>query len=218
MVGVAQTTAIMALLVFVPAGTPRYWQGWLFCAVFCGSALLITLHFLRHDPALVASRLKGGPSAEREASQKRIQAVALLLFVALMLVPPLEYRVRGGAIVPAPLVVLGDVLVAAGFLVIFFVFRENGHASSVIEVTGGQRVITTGPYARVRHPMYSGAAVMILGTPLALGSVWGFAPALLLCAVIVLRLLDEERFLAAHLPGYGEYLRAVRHRLVPGVW
>lgn len=216
--GLAQTAVIVAVALFVGAGSVRYWQGWLFWAVFCGSSLLITLYFLRHDPALVESRLKGGPGAERERSQKWIQGAALLLFVLLMLVPPLEYRVRGGAIVSPPLVVLGSVLVAAGFLIIFFVFRENGHASTIIEVKAGQRVITTGPYARMRHPMYSGGVVMILGTPLALGSLWGFVPALLLCAVIVARLLDEERFLAANLPGYADYLRTVRHRLIPGVW
>ena len=218
LLGVLQLQVILALLLFVPAWSVRYWQGWIFWIVFTGCALLVTLYFLEHDPRLIESRLRVGSRAEREATQKRILAAAMPLFAALMVVPAIEWRVRGGSIVPAWLVIVADVLVAAGYAVVFFVFRENGHASSVIEVKGGQRVISTGPYAHVRHPMYSGGMVMILGTPLALGSVWGYVPALLLCGVIVARLLDEERFLAANLPGYDAYLRKVRHHLVPGVW
>jgi protein-S-isoprenylcysteine O-methyltransferase Ste14 len=115
-------------------------------------------------------------------------------------------------------VIAGDGLVALGFLIIFFVLRENSFASGVIEVDAGQRVVATGPYALVRHPMYSGALVMLLGVPLALGSRWGLLLVIPITLVIAWRLLDEEAFLAKRLQGYPEYQARVRYRLVPWVW
>lgn len=143
--------------------------------------------------------------------------VATLGFVALLLVPALDVR-WNGARVPAALSAIGDTLILAGFYLVFLVFRENTFAASTIEVAGDQRVISTGPYAIVRHPMYAGGLLFMAATPLALGSWWGFVPFVVVVAVIVWRLMDEERLLRERLPGYAAYCMKVKWRLLPGVF
>ena len=133
------------------------------------------------------------------------------------IVPGIERHFHSSRI-PAPLVLLGNALVALGYYIVFLAQRENRWAASIIEVQPGQSVISTGPYGIVRHPMYSGGALMILATPLALGSLWAFVCAALLCGVIAARLLDEERYLSKNLPGYEEYCRKVRYRLISRLW
>src|SRR5258705_10240608 len=142
---------------------------------------------------------------------------ASLAFLSLLVVPALDRR-YGWSSVPVIGVVLGDILLAVGFAFVGRVYRANTYTSATIEIHAGQRVIDTGPYAVVRHPMYSSAMLYMLGTPLALGSYWAFLGVALMLFVIVWRLLDEERLLARELPGYAEYLERVRHRLIPGVW
>lgn len=119
---------------------------------------------------------------------------------------------------PLVVVVVGDVLVATGFYLIAIVYRENTYSSATIEVAEGQKVISTGPYAIVRHPMYASGSLYLLGTPLALGSFWGLAPVAAMLPCLIWRLLDEERFLAKNLPGYAEYQERIQHRLLPFVW
>jgi protein-S-isoprenylcysteine O-methyltransferase Ste14 len=120
--------------------------------------------------------------------------------------------------VPFGSVVAGNALVAIGFSLILLVYRENTFSSATIEVATNQQVISTGPYAVVRHPMYASASLYLLGTPLALGSYWGLVPIAATVPFLIWRLIDEERFLSVNLPGYPEYQRRVRHRLVPFVW
>jgi protein-S-isoprenylcysteine O-methyltransferase Ste14 len=115
-------------------------------------------------------------------------------------------------------VVVGNALVAVGFFGIFLVYRENTFTSATIEVAANQAVISTGPYAMVRHPMYANGLLYFVGTPLALGSYWGLAPFAAMLPFLIWRLLDEERFLATHLPGYSDYQKKVRHRLLPRIW
>jgi protein-S-isoprenylcysteine O-methyltransferase Ste14 len=115
-------------------------------------------------------------------------------------------------------VVAGEALVVLGFVIMFFVFKENPFTSRIIEVEAEQKVIATGPYAVVRHPMYAGSLVMLSGVPPALGSWWGLFTIIPITLVIVWRLLDEEAFLIKNLPGYSEYRTRVRHRLVPLIW
>jgi protein-S-isoprenylcysteine O-methyltransferase Ste14 len=207
----------LAVLLFVAAWTLDYWQAWLFLAVFSGSAVAITVYLMRNDPQLLARRMKAGPGAEKERSQKIIQVVAASGFVLALVVSPIDHRFAWSQM-PAAVAVMGDILVALGFFVIFLVFKENSFTSGVIEVDAGQRVISTGPYALVRHPMYSGALIMLLGLPLALGSWWGLLTLVPLTLAIIWRLMDEEKFLASHLPGYSEYREQVKHRLIPWVW
>jgi len=215
--GAAWLLLVMALMLFVSAGSMRFWQGWIYWSVFCTSVVVITVYFLRHDPNLVARRTTAGPIAEPETTQKVIQGLASALFCALLIVPGLDHRFHWSS-VRFPLVLAGNALVAISFTIIFVVFRENSFASSVIQVEKEQRVVSTGLYSYVRHPMYAGAGLLLIATPLALGSWWGLPVGLMLCGVIVVRLLDEERRLAADLSGYQEYRRNVRYRIVPGVW
>jgi protein-S-isoprenylcysteine O-methyltransferase Ste14 len=208
---------LLAVFLFASAGSLRYREGWVYWTVYTGMSLWITLYFLKYDPKLIERRLEIGPHAEARTSQKIIQGVASVLFIAMYVVSGLDWRIHGPTF-PAAAVLIFNALVALGFWIMFLVFRENSHAAGVIKVEPGQRVISTGPYRLVRHPMYAGAFVMFLATPPALGSKWGGIVAVSLCAAIVFRLLDEERFLSANLPGYEAYCRTVRSRLVPGVW
>jgi protein-S-isoprenylcysteine O-methyltransferase Ste14 len=216
-VGLAQLAVIMGTLVFLVAGTWRYLPGWVFLGEFLGCALAITLYLLRRDPALLEKRVQAGPAAEGRVRQKIIQAFASLAFVSILIVPALDHRFAWSR-VPVPIVACGDLLVAVGFLIVFLVFRENSFASAKIEVVHEQRVVDTGLYARVRHPMYAGALVLLAGTPLALGSFCGLVILAPFTAIIVWRLLDEETALANQLPGYTDYLRKVRFRLIPRIW
>jgi protein-S-isoprenylcysteine O-methyltransferase Ste14 len=209
--------AFLAALLFGSAGTLRYWQAWVYLFLLVGLSALLTQELLRRDPALLERRMKGGPQAERRPAQRVIMIGASLAYLSLLAVPALDYRFHRSS-VPMAGVVLGNVLFVIGFLFVGRVYRENTYTSATIEIHEGQRVIDTGPYAIVRHPMYSGALLYMLGTPLALGSYWGLLGFVLMLLVIVWRLQDEERMLARELPGYAEYRQRVRWRLVPGVW
>jgi len=207
----------MGLLIFVPAGTIHYWQGWVYLSIFMGASVLTTLDLMRRDPALLERRMRGGPTAESEPTQKLIMLFAPMGFVALLIVPALDHRL-GWSAVPLGGVVAGNVLVAIGFYFIVLVYRENTFASATITVGQGQSVISSGPYAIVRHPMYASASLYLLGTPLALGSYWGIIPMFVMMPVLIWRLIDGERVLAKSLSGYTDYQKRVRHRLVPFVW
>jgi protein-S-isoprenylcysteine O-methyltransferase Ste14 len=215
--GLIKLQAVLALLLFLPAWSLRFWEAWIYWMLFGVSMLTITLYFLKHDPSLVERRLEAGPGAEHEKIQKIIQAIASVLVCALIIVPGFDHRFRWSA-VPTSIVLSADVMLALGFLMIFFVFKENSYAAGVVKVDAGQHVIETGPYRVVRHPMYAGGLLAVLATPLALGSLCALLAAVPLCGAIVVRLLDEERFLSANLPGYDAYCRTVRYRLVPMVW
>jgi len=215
--GLGFLVLVLALLTFGPAGTLDYVEGWAFLSVFFVSCLAITLYLAKKDPKLLQRRTRGGPTAEKEPRQKIILVLANIGFASTIVVPALDHR-HSWSRVPTPVVVLGDALVALGFTIVFLVFRENTFASAVIEVADEQAVVDRGPYALVRHPMYAGALLLLAGTPLALGSFWGLLSFVPLACTIVWRLLDEERFLSGHLPGYSAYLAKTRYRLIPRVW
>ncbi len=162
----------MAALLFVPAGTLDYWQAWTFLAVYFASSLALTLYLMKKDPELLQRRMRGGPTAEKEPAQKIIMSITSLGFIGLLVVPALDHRFAWSQM-PPDMALAGDGLVAIGWLAIFFVFRENSFSSATIELAPDQKVISTGPYALVRHPMYAGALVMLAGMPIALGSWWG---------------------------------------------
>jgi protein-S-isoprenylcysteine O-methyltransferase Ste14 len=209
--------AVMALLLFVPAGTLHDWQAWVYLSIFFGASSITTLDLMKRDPALLQRRMRGGPTAETETTQKVIMFFASVGFIALLVVPALDHRF-GWSVVPLAGVVAGDILVAMGFYVIFRVYRVNTFTAATIQVAADQRVISTGPYAIVRHPMYAGASLYVVGTPLALGSYWGLLAAAAMLPFLIWRLVDEERLLARNLPGYTEYQQRVPHRLVPWMW
>jgi protein-S-isoprenylcysteine O-methyltransferase Ste14 len=215
--GLAFLLILLGALLFLCAGRLDYWEAWLFLLAFGVPVAFITRYFLRTDPALIARRVDAGMVAEPRVIQKVIQGFASLAFIALVVVPGLDRRLGWSAVPPA-IVVLADVFVVLGLSAVFFVFRENTFTSATIEVGEGQRVVTTGPYAVVRHPMYAGALVMVFAMPIALGSLVALIPTLPMLAAIVWRLLDEERYLVVELPGYVEYQKHTRYRLAPLLW
>jgi len=215
--GLAQLIMGLGVLLFAPAWTLDFWQAWAYLFIFAASAALITECLWKKDRALLERRVNAGPRAERERNQKYIQLFAAIAFIGIMILPSLDHRYAWSD-VPLCVTIVGDVLVAFGFLIIFLVFKENTFTAATIEVTANQRVISSGPYAIVRHPMYAGALVMLFGTPIALGSWWGLLLFILLTFVIIWRLIDEERLLSNNLPGYSDYRKNVRYRLVPFVW
>lgn len=215
--GFAQLISILGISLFAPAWTLNFWQAWLYSLVFAGSAALITAYLWRHDPKLLERRLTAGPGAEKEKSQNLIQSIAAIAFIGVLVIPSLDHRFSWSH-VPLFIVLVGDVLLVLGFLSVFAVFRENTYAAGTIEVATDQAVISTGPYAIVRHPMYVAGLALFLGTPLALGSWWGLLMLIPLTLAIVWRLLEEEKFLSDNLPGYSEYCQRVRYRLVPFVF
>lgn len=217
LVGLGKFQLFLALVIFLPAWSLRYWQGWLYWLIFGLFCFVLGLYFARHDPALVARRMEAGPKAEREPRQKLILMCATVALIALYIVSGLDHRF-GWSFVPSWLVLVADLLVILAAYGFYVTFRANSYAASTVTVEAGQPVISSGPYAAVRHPMYTAAVILYVATPLALASLWGLVPAAVLVAVIVWRLTDEEAYLARHLAGYIDYRQRVRARLVPGVW
>jgi protein-S-isoprenylcysteine O-methyltransferase Ste14 len=216
-VGFLQLVVSLGILLMAPAWTFDFWQAWVYLLVFATSTALITAYLWHKDPKLLERRVNAGPGAERVRRQKLIQLFAALVFIGLFFVSSLDHRFSWSH-VPTSVVIVGDALVALGFLIVFIVFKENTFTAATIEVASDQNVISTGPYAIVRHPMYVGALVMLFGTPPALGSWWGLLLFIPMTFIIVWRLLDEEKLLCSSLLGYREYCQKVRCRLVPYIW
>jgi protein-S-isoprenylcysteine O-methyltransferase Ste14 len=216
-VGFLQLFIGLAVLLFLPAWALDYWQAWIFLAVYSLSVLTVTLDLMKKNPKLLDRRINSNPGSEKQKSQKILNFLISKALIVVVVVPVIDHRCAWSA-VPLYGVAAGDVLVALGFLIVFFVFKENTFASAIIEIGTGQKVISSGPYALVRHPMYIGWLVTFSGVPLALGSWWGLFTILPVTLVIVWRLLDEETFLAGNLPGYSEYQNRMRYRLVPFIW
>jgi protein-S-isoprenylcysteine O-methyltransferase Ste14 len=208
--------ALIGLALFLVAGTLRYWQAWVYLAVSAISSVPLTLYIV-NDPILLENRAKAGPAAEQRLTQKIIVSVVGLAAVAIFIVPGFDHRFAWSS-VPPWLSIAGDLLMLLSMWMVYRVFKENSFGSATVEIAKDQKVISTGPYAIVRNPMYSSAAVYFIGMPLALGSYWGLIPAILTILGLVGRLFDEEKFLAENLPGYGEYRAKVRWHLIPGVF
>jgi protein-S-isoprenylcysteine O-methyltransferase Ste14 len=207
----------LMVLLFAPAGTLDYWQAWLFLIVFVACTLATGTYFLRSDPALVERRMTVGPRAEQEPMQKIIVALMMAGFLLLVLVSSLDRRWHWSS-VPVWLVLLAEAGIVASFVIFLIVMRENSYAASTVRVEKDQPLISTGPYGVVRHPMYAGALLTAICLPPALGSYWSLPALVLLLPMLVWRLLDEERVLRRDLPGYADYCRRLRWRLIPLVW
>lgn len=208
---------IFAVLLFVPAGTLNYWQAWVFIAVFMVATLVPSLYLAVRDPAALQRRMKAGPGAETRTSEKLIMSGIIAAVVAVLVISALDHRF-GWSHVPTVLVVAGDILVAVGLVAAQWVVIENSYAAATITVETGQTVVTTGMYGIVRHPMYAGTLVMMLGTPLALGSLWALIAVVAALPLLAARIVDEESVLRQQLAGYPEYTKQVRYRLLPYVW
>ncbi len=204
----------LAALIFVPAGTLAFWQGWVFLAAVIVPLTAIVIYLARHDPGLLARRLQ---THEKEAPQKLVQKVGGVFMLALMVVPGLDRRWGWSHVPPAVVLAAAAVFVWA-YLFVFRVFRFNSYASRTVEVVPGQTVISTGPYALVRHPMYLGVLTLYLAMPLALGSFWALLAYLPLPFIFAFRIRNEEEVLTRDLPGYAEYRQKVEAKVLPGLW
>jgi protein-S-isoprenylcysteine O-methyltransferase Ste14 len=188
-----------------------------YVAVIFGGSLLILLYLVKNDPALLRRRLRSGPFFEQRISQKIIMFFIYIGFGGIFVVSMLDLR-EGWSHPPLFVEIIGNIAVAVGLFIIFLVYRENSFAAATIQVEPGQKVIMTGPYSVVRHPMYAGFLIMFMGTPLAIGSYWGLLVSLTLVPCLIWRLIDEEHFLTNNLPGYAEYREKVRRRLIPAIF
>lgn len=204
----------LGALLFIPAGTLAYWEAWLYMAVLMVPMIFMLRYLLKNDPQLLERRMQ---MREREATQKRVVTLSAIYLLVTFTIPGFDER-WGWSAVPSALVIVADVVVLLGYGIIFLVFRENQYAARTIRVEAGQKVISSGPYAVVRHPMYVGVLLMYLASPLALGSFWALLPALLIIPILVVRINNEEQVLERELSGYHAYRQNTRYRLIPGAW
>jgi protein-S-isoprenylcysteine O-methyltransferase Ste14 len=207
----------MLVLIFVPAGTLRYWQGWASLAVFIICSGAYTLYLAKHDPALLRRRTEAGISHEKEFTQKIVMALLYVACIVLVVLPPLDFRF-GWSSMAWQVSIIGDALVAFSFYIFYLVSKVNTYAAANVRVEEGQSVISSGVYAFIRHPMYFAALFLFVGVPLGLGSWWALLLVPVLIPILIARILNEEKVLARDLPGYVDYTHKVRYRLIPGVW
>jgi protein-S-isoprenylcysteine O-methyltransferase Ste14 len=211
---VALALPIFALVIILPAGKWDYWQGWLYLLILYIPMFFVLYYLLKNDPALLQRRMR---MREKESVQRRIIVLSLVYFLVAFTLPGFDVRF-GWSNMPSWVSLVADVLVLAGYMTFVWVLTINSYLSRVVEVEAGQKVITTGPYAIVRHPMYAGIILMYTASPVALGSWWALIPALFIVPLLVARIRNEEQVLLRDLPGYAEYVQKVKYRLLPGVW
>lgn len=208
---------VFGLMVFLAAFTFDYWQAWVFLAVYAVSAWLPSIYLLRTNPVALQRRMRGGPAAETRTVQKFVMGGVWVSLAATLVVSALDHRF-GWSAVPTAMCLVGDVLVAAGLGVVMLVVIQNSYAAGTVRVEEGQKLTSTGLYGLVRHPMYTGNVIMMIGVPLALGSYWGLIFVIPHLLILSVRVRDEERLLEEQLDGYREYRGKVRYRVVPLVW
>ena len=213
-VRLALAAPIWGAIFFWPAGTFDYWEAWAYLAILFAAMIGIIAYFLQHDPDLLVHRME---LREREMKQQWIVGLSAVYFLLAYFLPGFDQR-YGWSDVPAWLALVGDVMVVLGFVFLFQVFKANSYASRVVVVEVGQEVISKGPYAWVRHPMYVSVLLVYVFSPLALGSYWAMIPTVALIVLLVARIRNEEQVLLRDLKGYGEYVEKVRWRLLPGIW
>lgn len=210
-------TIILLSLLFIPAGTLRYWQGWVYVIVFIIASAAYSMYLAKHDPALLKRRTEAGISYEKEPVQKIIIFFLFATCIALIILSSLDVRC-GWSLVPWYVSIIDDMLVVFSFYMFYLVSKVNTYAAANIRVEEGQKVITVGPYRFIRHPMYLGAIFLFIGTSLALGSWWTLLLIPVLLSILVARILNEEKILVRDLPGYAKYQKKVRTRLIPFIW
>ena len=223
---IGKLRSALAGLLFVPVGfaplflsawTLNFWEAWLFIANFSICSIGHGLYIVKNSPGLLERRMRIGPSAEKRPAQKIIVSCIFAIIVLLQVVAGFDRRF-GWSDVPPLIVIAAEAVIVLSFVIFNIVGKENAFASATIEVTAGQKVISTGPYALVRHPMYSGALLLTLAIPIAWGSWWALIVMPLMVPILIWRITDEENFLKAHLEGYARYCDKVRYRLIPGLY
>ncbi len=208
------TILVLGAMFFLPAGTMAYWQAWVYIVIIIVPAALVIAYFLKNDPEILIRRMK---LKEKEREQKLIIKLGYIPYLLAFLLPGFDQRFSWSQ-VPLVVVILAEILVVLGYGIVSLAFKANRYAARVVEVEQGQKVIDSGPYAIVRHPMYVGAMLMLISSPLALASYWAMIPAIFMFPVIVARILNEEKVLIRDLEGYSRYMQKTRYRLIPGIW
>jgi len=210
----ALVSFVLGAIFFLLAGTTSYWQAWVYLLVLCVPMIFLVRYLYKHDPELLERRMR---LREKQKTQKRIVALSWPFFLMAFIIPGLDHRWHWSS-APFAVIVISDVLVLLSYLFIALVFKTNSYASRIVEIQASQKVITTGPYSIVRHPMYLGILFFYLFSPLALGSYWAVLPALLIIPILVARIIGEEKELLENLEGYGEYVTKTKYRLIPRIW
>ena len=205
---------VLLLLILIPAGTLFYWQVYFYITILVVPMIFVLFYFLKNDPLFLERRTK---AKEKEKEQIIIQIVFSFIFLSGFVIPGFDKRF-GWSDVPIYIVIIADIVILLGYLLIFFVFKQNSYASRIVEVEKNQKVISTGLYGFVRHPMYIGVIIMFVPTPIALGSYWGLIPMTTIPIALVFRIINEEKVLSKDLPGYKDYCQKTRYRLIPYVW
>jgi protein-S-isoprenylcysteine O-methyltransferase Ste14 len=199
---------------FLPAGSIKFWEAWVYMGILFIPMILVLIYLLKKDPELLERRMK---MKEKEAPQKVLIKLSYLVFFIAFIIPGFDYRF-GWSKVPFIVIIIADLFIFIGYLLFFLVLKENTYASRIIEVEKGQKVISTGPYAVIRHPLYIALLIMYVLSPLALGSYWAVLAMLPLPVLIIFRIRSEETVLLDKLPGYREYAQKVKYRLMPYLW
>jgi protein-S-isoprenylcysteine O-methyltransferase Ste14 len=205
---------ILSLNFFLPAGTIEFWEAWVYMGILFTPMIFVLIYLLKKDPELLERRMK---IKEKEEPQKVFVKLSFLVFFIAFIIPGFDYRF-GWSGVPFIVIIIADLFIFIGYLLFFLVLKENTYASRIIEVEKGQKVISTGPYAIIRHPMYVAVLTIYVLSPLALGSYWAVLAVLPLPLIIILRIKNEEKILIDKLPGYREYTQKVKYRLIPYIW
>jgi protein-S-isoprenylcysteine O-methyltransferase Ste14 len=205
---------VLLIILFLPAGTFSFWEAWVYLAILLVPMFAAMVYMINKAPELLVRRMK---FKEKEVEQKLIIKLSFIPFLLAFILPGIDRR-SGWSNVPVPVIVGADILVIVGYIFVLMVFKENQYASRVIEVVSGQKVIQSGPYRIVRHPMYLGSVLMYVASPLALGSYWAVIPALFILPILMARIVNEEKVLIKELEGYSDYKLKTRYRLFPGIW
>lgn len=205
---------VLLLILFLPAGTFAYWEAWIYLAILLIPMSIVMIYFLKKAPEFLVRRMK---LKEKEGEQKIIVKLALIPFLLAFILPGIDKRL-GWSNVPIVIIVVAEILVCIGYVFVVLVFKENQFASRVVEVVKGQKVIQSGPYRFIRHPMYLGSTLMYIASPLALGSYWAIIPATFIIPIFIARIINEEKVLTKELEGYSAYKQKTRYRLIPGIW
>ena len=212
--------ACMAALLFIPAGTVDWPAAWIYLAEMGLATLVITIWLARYNPALLAERMSPLIQRDQKKWDKLLMIVLIVLWCAWFMLMGLDAVRHGWSAVPPWAQALGALAILVAMYVFFLTVRVNSFAAPVVKIQTerGHKVVSDGPYAIVRHPMYAGALLLFAGTPLLLGSWWGLALAPAITVLLAARAVLEERTLARELDGYAEYAARVRYRLVPLIW